>query len=598
MPWLSNQTKSPLSPIDMINRSVQSMKRFFSSTTSKDANGGAQPLKKARHQIVNVVPEQDHMSHVHVTTHDQFYVPPERSRRNGMVFEDITLQAHNVPKSNTLPSQKTPHVVKLSDIDFTKPLPEWMFVQTARDSQFSSIDVRVPVSVSNMSSHTVERNTKVVDFVTFQEFQSLRNTTTSSLSALPSRPGFLQETLFTHILTSLLTIVNRAENGLKRSWGITGGISLPAHFIDAITFVTSASKLLAKAITAEPPEQGDITDLNLIFVEVVKFVVQTANVIDAMDLLNLISNSTTVKYATRLKNSLDIIINATTRFTIDVEATLQMIAGSMDSSVPAIILPSRFRVHQAIIDHNLRIAMYQLTTESVVFKPTLDKLDRYRTIIKRVAKQLDRIAVEESVKNDMYREILQQIDLKRDMLKHFLDAISTNNSKSSFMSFRMASEIAKLASENHVQAECLYRMAHIAVTKGKSYGGVTPNTFLISARALNSSKIFQAKVQVMLTSLRRRTMSSLFDIATTVNREYDIIAFIEGVKLFIRVLVAKYPKQGIDENTVLQGDIVKGLLKVIRVFHPDKNSSADEEVRWICEEITKVLSSSLTLANK
>lgn len=133
-------------------------------------------------------------------------------------------------------------------------------------------------------------------------------------------------------------------------------------------------------------------------------------------------------------------------------------------------------------------------------------------------------------------------------------------------------------------------MANISMMRGKPYGGITPNTLLISARALNSSAGFQSKVQLLLTSLRRRTMSSLFDIATTVNHESNLIAFIEGVKMFVHVLLAKYPSEGIDANTVLQGDIVRGLLKVIRVFHPDKNSSADEEARWICEEITKVTS--------
>jgi hypothetical protein len=225
----------------------------------------------------------------------------------------------------------------------------------------------------------------------------------------------------------------------------------------------------------------------------------------------------------------------------------------------------------------------------MVFKSTFEKLEKSRPILKRVGKQLDRIAVEERIQNDTYRQILQQIDLKREMLKMFLDAVSTNNLKTSFTAFKMAGELAKLAGEKNVQAECLYRMADILVSRGKSYGGITPNTLLISARELNSSDVFQAKVRVSLTSLRRRTMSSLLDIAASVNGEYDLITFTEGVKLFVRVLLSKYPSEGIDANTVLQGDIVKGLFKIIRVFHPDKNSSADEEARWICEEITKVI---------
>ena len=416
-----------------------------------------------------------------------------------------------------------------------------------------------PVPVVNNA--VPRKPAKVIDFVSVQEFRALQDTATSSLSALPARPGFLQETLFTHIMTSLSTLITRAEDGLKRSWGITTQVSLPGHFIDAIIYVTAACKMLAKALTAEPPEPGDVTDLGVIFVEVVKFVVQTAMVIDALDLLNLMKDSTRVKCAARLTRTLEILITATSRFTLDIEATLEMIAESLNSSVPASLLPSRFHVHQSIIDHNLRTAIYRLTTESVVFKSTLDKLDRFRPIVKRVCKQLDRIAAEEHVNNNTYRQILQNIDLKREMLQKFFDAISTNNSKTSFMSFRMASELAKLAGERHVQAECLYRMANISMTRGKTYGGITPNTLLITARGLNSSEVFQAKVQSLLTSLRRRTMSSILDIAAVVMHEYDIGGFMEGVRLFISVLLSKYPSEGIDPKTVLQGDIVKGIVE-------------------------------------
>ena len=577
--------KSSLSPIDVITRSVQSMKRFFSTTIPKDANGDGKPSKRARRQKPNCVTKQNDIREDRAS--DDFFVPPQRSRRNGMVFEDITVWSNNVPKSNTLPNQKT--VINLSDIDFTKPIPEWMtsaFIQTARDPQFPSIDRHVPVPVNNLAPG---KHAKVIDFVSVQEFRALQDTATSSLSALPARPGFLQETLFSHIMTSLSTLITRAEDGLKRSWGITTRVDLPGHFIDAIIYVTAACKMLAKALTAEPPEPGDITDLGVVFIEVVKFVVQTTTVIDALDLLNLMKDSTRVKCAARLTRALEILITATNRFALDVEATLEIIAESLNSSVPASLLPSRFYVHQSIIDHNLRVAIYRLTTESVVFKSTLDKLDRLRPIVKRVCKQLDRIAAEEHVNNDTYVQILQNIDLKREMLQKFFDAISTNSSKSSFVSFRTASGLAKLAGERHVQAECLYRMANISMTRGKSFGGVTPNTLLITARGLNSSDIFQAKVQMLLTSLRRRTMSSILDIAAVVMQEYDIGGFMEGVRLFINVLLSKYPSEGINSNTVLQGDIAKGMLKVVRVFHPDKNAFADEEARWVCEEITKVL---------
>jgi hypothetical protein len=576
--------KSPLSAVDMIARSVQSMKRFFSTTTPRDANGDAKLSKRQRRQKFDGIQQ----NYIHEDrTSDDFFVPPQRSRRNGMVFEDITVWSHNVPKSNTLPNRKT--VINLSDIDFTRPIPEWMtstFIQTGRDPPFRSIDVHVPVPVNNTGPR---KPAKVIDFVSVQEFRALQDTATSSLSALPARPGFLQETLFTHIMTSLSALITSAEDGLKQSWGITTRVGLPDHFIDAIIYVTAACKILAKALTAEPPEPGVTTDLGAIFVDVVKFVIQTAMVIDALDLLNLMKDSTRVKCVARLTRALEILITATNRFTLDVEATLEMIADPLDPSVPTSLLPSRFLVHQSIIDHNLRAAIYRLTTESVVFKSTLDKLDRHRPIVKRVCKQLDRIAAEERINNDTYRQILQNIDLKREMLQKFFDATSTNNPKLSFISFRMASELAKLAGENHVQAECLCRMANILMTREKSFGGVPANTLLITARGLNSSEFFQAKVQTLLTSLRRRTMSSILDVAAVVMNEYDLGAFIERVRLFINVLLSKYPSEGIDSRTVLQGDIVKGMLRVVRVFHPDKNAFADEEARWVCEEITKVL---------
>jgi hypothetical protein len=46
---------------------------------------------------------------------------------------------------------------------------------------------------------------------------------------------------------------------------------------------------------------------------------------------------------------------------------------------------------------------------------------------------------------------------------------------------------------------------------------------------------------------------------------------------------------GLDMDMVFAGDLVKGLLKVVRVFHPDKNAMADDDARYICEEVTKVI---------
>src|SRR4030095_10023790 len=137
------------------------------------------------------------------------------------------------------------------------------------------------------------------------------------------------------------------------------------------------------------------------------------------------------------------------------EATLEMLAEELDASVPAIILPARFHVYQAIINHHLRTAIYRLVTESVVFKSTLNKFDRLCPIAKRVGKQLDHITAEERIGNRAYRKILENIDIRRDLLKLFFDAISTNSPKASFMSFRIASDLAKLAGEREVEGECL-----------------------------------------------------------------------------------------------------------------------------------------------
>ena len=83
--------------------------------------------------------------------------------------------------------------------------------------------------------------------------------------------------------------------------------------------------------------------------------------------------------------------------------------------------------------------------------------------------------------------------------------------------------------------------------------------------------------------------------AAEVNVQQHRPEFEDAVKAFTRILLVRYPSEGVEASTVMDGDLVKGLLRVVRVFHPDKNRSADEEGRWICEEITKVISSTNAL---
>ena len=594
-PWPAGG-KSPLSPIDLIARSMQSIKRFCSTSAPKnDAVGEEQRSKRPRYHRTNTAPtnvDPRYFEGVVPRASDDYFVPPERSRRNGMVFEDITLLTQNLPKSNTLPSRKA--VINLADIDFTKPPPEWLtstFVQTANNGRPTHNASHPPATFNRVyvpPRVPVEPPAHVIGFVTYQEFKSLEESIAESVASLPPGTGFLQETLFSHAMTSLLTLVGRAEDGLKCSWGAPR-VKLPEHFLEAVLFICLASKTLGKALTSEPPDMGEITTLSGYFVDVVALVVKTANVVDALDLLNLVKETTRLKCAIRLTRAIDLLVSGTTRFLTDVDLTLEMMADRLDTTVPASLFPSRFRVHHALIEYHVLTSTYRIVTNSVVNKWQLDKFDKLLPIARRVAKQLDRIAAEEGRPNDTSRrQSLDLLDLKRDMIKSFFDACSASSTKTSFTLFRSTNDIAQRVGDPQVQAECLYRMATILAHRGKSHNGITPNSLLISARPLNPSPAFQSKVQALLISLRRRTMSDVFDLAAAVTQEHNLGPFVEGVKLFVRVLLSKYPAEGINSDTVLRGDMVRGLLKVVRVFHPDKNSSADEEGRWLCEEVTKV----------
>src|SRR5271170_3866280 len=187
--------KSPLSPIDMIARSMQSIKRFCSTSAPKnDAVGDEQPSKRPRYHRTNTAPtnvDPRYFEGAVPRASDDYFVPPERSRRNGMVFEDITLLTQNLPKSNTLPSRKT--VINLADIDFTKPPPEWLnstFAQNANSSRPTHNARRAPatfVPVYVPLRVPVEPPPHVIGFVTYTEFKSIEESIIESVSSLP--PG-------------------------------------------------------------------------------------------------------------------------------------------------------------------------------------------------------------------------------------------------------------------------------------------------------------------------------------------------------------------------------------------------------------------------
>jgi len=173
------------------------------------------------------------------------------------------------------------------------------------------------------------------------------------------------------------------------------------------------------------------------------------------------------------------------------------------------------------------------------------------------------------------------------MLKNFLEATQSLNPLIAVTSFELAGNLAKRANQTRFQAECMYRIAFIVIHK-QLRSVMDACQLLISARELNSTGSFQEKVEDLLTIERRRSISSLLDMAMLVYQQDDLWEFIDGAQILVASLFERYPTHGINGNTVLDGDVGRGLLKVVRVFHPDKNASADGEGRWICEEVTKV----------
>jgi hypothetical protein len=603
--WRSCAPKSPLSPVDIITRSVQSMKRFF-TTTSKDGNTGDNRGKRARLYKRSDFKATGDSSKPHTrretaADENEYFVPPQRTRRNGMVFDDITVWTQNV--SNSLPNRKSA-VLRLSDFDFTKPQPEWVtsaIIQTSTDIHHPTVGTTVPSNERLPAKKTIPvpkpsiPPPQMIDFVSIQEFLTLQEMTSSSISALPPQPGFLQDMLATQIMTSLTTLITSAENGLDLAWQ-KDKVSLPSHFNDAIVFIVSACESIATALTADPVRAGDVTAISRLFEETVELVMKAAKIVDGMDFRGLITDYLRMKCVEKLTSTLDIFNSAAREFPVDVETTLEMLARKLDAVLPTMLIISQFRVHQVLVEYLLVKAIDRLVSDTIVPRWALEKLDHVCPIVKRIKKQLDRMAAEDHIDKDLNRQkLIDTYDTKRDMLKYFADAIASKSVRTSFAAFRKAAELAKAVGEPKVQAECLYCMAHLMVSRGKASLGNHPSVLLASARSLNASDAFQTKVQSLVVLLRRQSLSSIIEMSEAVHESDDLVDYVEGVKIFVRVLLSKYPSDGVDGDTVLEGDIVKGMLKVVRVFHPDKNRSVNEAGRWLCEEITKVCLNSLTI---
>ena len=571
---------------------MQSVKRFFSGR-GKDTNVEGSPLKKRRHQRKPDAAYTNTRRSPEPVSEDNSYFSLHRSRRNGIVFEDITLLAHNMPmRSNSLPTRK--NAISLADMDFSKPPPDWFneaFLSTnSHQTPFRPGDIPIPPRVPPPMKSPVT----IVPFISYEDFSGLQDAVVNSLASFPSQPGLLQESLLGHMFGSLSWVLASAERGLKRSWGKSKRLGLPAHFIDAINFVTLSCKSVAKAVSSQPPQPGGVSEVCEYFQQIMAIVVQSGNIVDALDVLNLITNDARLKCAIRFKRTTEILISASINFPIDAESALLSIAQSLPSAIVTVLLPVRFIAYQALIEFHLQMGMDFIESDSIVFKSTLDKVDRLRPTLKRIVKQFDRLSTEDKGETAVCCQVLKTVEVKLDILKTFHQAITaTPFSKTSFDLLKLASDLAVTAKEPRVQGECLFRMALILVNnQSLKIQNVTPNLLLISARPLNSSTAFQTKLNKLLTSIRQETMTALFAIAHSAFQEHELRPFMEGVKLFVELLLTRYPAGGLDATTVLsEGDFVKGLFKIVRVFHPDKNAIKNEDARWNCEEVTKVKTS-------
>lgn len=306
-----------------------------------------------------------------------------------------------------------------------------------------------------------------------------------------------------------------------------------------------------------------------------------------MDIRNLINDIFRRENCQKLGNALEWVLTATIGFEND-ETALQSFLELLPASVPTVILPWRLHICRAIIESHIATAIEGIVNESIISQSALDGLDKYISIGKHIQKQLDRLALEGGLEIDKnVNRVLSTFDIQRTMFQAFLDGNSAPTPISAITFFDMAKTIAIQLGETKVQAECMYRIALLA-SAIPQYSDLSARELIMSASRLNSSEVFQRKVERLLTGIRRRTISSILDMAMLVHQHDSLPEFIEGVKIFVSSLLARYPADGINGETVLDGDVIKGLLRVIRVFHPDKNASVDSEGRWKCEEVTKV----------
>jgi hypothetical protein len=317
-------------------------------------------------------------------------------------------------------------------------------------------------------------------------------------------------------------------------------------------------------------------------------VVDIAKVIDGMDFLSLIQDSARLEIGTSLQSTLEILISTASRFPGgEVESTLEMIANGLPSTLPGLLLPSRFRVYEAQVEYLLNHAKHCLIEYSSVSAFTLQKLDRLVPIVKYIGKQLDRLADEERTSTARYHDKLVVFDGLYGMFASFLEGSHIKDHGGSFHAFCAASKIAKLAEEKEVEAECLYRMADVIISRGP-IDDIDPRSLLVSAHTLNTSARFQQRGSSLRECLRRNDLADILDWAAAVQQNYDLVNFVADAKTFAGVLLARYPCELPDAEKLLEGDFLRGMLKLVRVYHPDKNAARDEDWIWVCEEVTKV----------
>jgi hypothetical protein len=577
--------KSPTSPVEILARSMSSMKRFFMN--SKNIPRDEKPIKRVRLHRKTAKSESispRFASRVSESgTRSTLLI--DRNRRNGVVFDDVTICVNNI--SPTKPSAKVEQTAcRLSDIDFTKPQPDWLTTAILHTGQESLPSVLEPSKLISHRRSPTDRPVKVIQFLALSEYEALQTTTNLSISALPARPSYLQKTLFSHITNSLLTVLNRAESSLQEAWGARH-LTLPEHFVTALIYLTSTLESAATILTSEPILPSDIGDTTVQFSSIVSIVVETVSIVDGLDIRNLIDDSTRKDVTTRLGAVLLRII-AVSSHAEEFGTMLESVAEKLPSSVPTVLLPHRLQLYKSMIKQHLNSACDCIVNGSAISPIALDKLDKFLPMAKTIQRQLNRLALEENEPVDhTSRQDLVTYDLQRTMLQVFLDGRSATSPVSAITFYDLAKTLAEKVDQVHIQAECMYQIASVATTC-LEYSGTPPLQLLAAARQLNSSATFQRKVDDLKTTIHRRSVSTLLDLALLVQQADDLNEFIDGVKIFVSTLLECYPAQGIDGETVLDDDLVKGLLKVIRVFHPDKNTSVDEEGRWVCEELTKV----------